>query len=263
VLSLSYKDACFQVADKPGAPAFFLFGVRKSGSSILNSMCHALADMNGVNFVDIPGVLFQKGHKVPEWQRDAALCTLVRPGNLYGGFRNFPFAIQGHEIFAASKKVLQVRDPRDALVSEYFSNAHSHSLPTSGAAREDLIKLRQEALASDIENYVRRTAPRFKQTLREYLTLKPGQDLKILRYEACIMRKRELLKELCSFFGWTATEAQLDAIVGWADIVPAEERPTEFIRRVRPGDHVEKLRPRAIKYLNELFAEEMAHFGYK
>jgi hypothetical protein len=45
-------------------------------------------------------------------------------------------------------------------------------------------------------------------------------------------------------------------------VIPAEENPTEFVRKVVPGDHREKLGIATIRRLDEMLADEMATFGY-
>jgi hypothetical protein len=263
MLSIRYKNLLdFEVADDPSKQIFFVFGVRKSGSSILNNIVHAIANMNGVNYVDVAGRLFHSGINVPVWQRDPELRVLLRPGNIYGGFRNFPIGLAGDEQLLKSKKVLMVRDPRDALVSEYYSNAYSHSVPDEGQARKDMLAQREEALRSAIEAYVLKMAPLLKRTLVEYRMVESGPAFKLLRYEDFITEKRALLAELCRFYSWTISEQQTNQILGWADIIPDTERPTEFIRKVIPGDHIRKLSLETIKRLNEIFADELAFYGY-
>ena len=46
------------------------------------------------------------------------------------------------------------------------------------------------------------------------------------------------------------------------DIVPKGENEDQHIRRVRPGDHLDKLRPDTIEQLNEIFAPFLDHYGY-
>ena len=260
--TIRYRTVDIQVADEPPKDICFVFGVRKSGSSILNNVVHAVAKMNGVHFVDIAGQLFQNGIPVRDWQRDADMGKLLKPGNVYGGFRNFPIGLAGDVTFNNSKKLLMVRDPRDALVSEYFSNAYSHSVPVSGETRNDMLALRDAALKSEIDAYVLKMAPLLRNTLREYTRLDDCNIHRTLRYEDVITRKRHLLSELCSFFSWSLSETQSNQILGWADIVPETEQPTEFVRKVTPGDYLQKLSPETISKLNDLFAAEMQHFGY-
>jgi hypothetical protein len=263
VRPVSYRGAVeYEVAEGGDAGPFFVLGVRKSGSSILNSMVQAVAEMNGLTFIDVAGKLFASGLPASEWQEDPGLCAILAPGNVYGGFRNAPKGFYKSPLYKSGKKILLVRDPRDALVSEYFSNAYSHSLPEGGDLREGMLALRQSALQSSIDAYVGDMARSLKRVLREYMPLAKDPLCRTFRYEEVIFRKGELLDEICAHFEWRLAPQQRAAILGWADVLPSEERPTEFIRRVTPGDHREKLSAEVIRRLDTLFAPEMKHFGY-
>ena len=263
-LKIRYKDAVeYEIVDDPAKEAYFVFGVRKSGSSILNSIMHALADFNGIRYVDVAGLLFEKGLRVPQWQADAELANIIHRGNLYGGFRNFPIGFQSHPLYLQGKKVLLVRDPRDALVSEYFSNAYSHSLPAGGEMKEEMEALRQAALRTQIADYVLKMAPQMKRTLREYAPLLKDKNLLLLKYEDSILKKRQMMDEVCRFFGWNLTDQHAANILGWADVIPSEERPKEFVRKVTPGDHLDKLTPAMIGQLNDMLKDEMSMLGYR
>jgi hypothetical protein len=257
-----FLDVEFDVADEPARPMFFLFGVRKSGSSIMNSMVTSLARMNALNYVDVAGQLFNAGISVAAWQRDAGMAQLLRGGNVYGGFRNAPLGLLGTAALQDSPLILLVRDPRDALVSEYFSNAFSHSLPEAGEARDQLLAERARAQNAQIGPYVLRMAPRLRETLREYIPLLSHPRMRLYHYETAILNKRWFLRDICEHFGWQVTDQQIGLILHWADVVPDVEHPTAFVRKVTPGDHVEKLDTPTITQLNEIFAEEMRLLGY-
>ena len=46
------------------------------------------------------------------------------------------------------------------------------------------------------------------------------------------------------------------------DVIPSKERSDEFVRRVIPGDHRDKLTPTTIDLLNHHFADFLTTFGY-
>jgi hypothetical protein len=259
---IGYFGVEFEITADDTRPAWFAFGLRKSGSSIMNSMVNALADMNGVRYVDVAGKLFEKGVTVRSWQNDAGMQTLLRGGNLYGGFRNAPLGLAGHPMVEAAPKILLVRDPRDALVSDYFSSAFSHSVPEGGVLRDVLLGDRSRALQATIGEWVLHRAPGFRQTIRDYEPFLATPGMLVYRYEQAILDKRWFLRDVCRHFGWTVTDEQLGLILGWADVMPDEERPTQFVRKVRPGDHRDKLDDKTIATLNEIFAAELEAFGY-
>jgi hypothetical protein len=262
MITITYKQVEFSLSADTAAPAYFVLGVRKSGSSILNNMVAALAQKQGLPFVDIPGQLFKAGRKVVEWQHDPAMATLLSGGNVYGGFRNCPIGLAQHRTYVASRKILLVRDPRDALVSEYFSNAFSHSLPREGNGRDQMLALRDEALKTSIESFVIERAPWMARTLSEYARLVNDPQLKLYRYEEVITHKRTLLESIGEHFAWRLDTQHLGEVLEWADVLPEEERPTAFVRHVLPGDHRNKLSPGVIARLDVLLAESMRLFGY-
>lgn len=261
-MEVTYQGVNFNLSDRVDAPHYFLLGVRKSGSSILNTMVNSLAKRQGIPFVDIPGQLFKAGHKAEVWQKDPSMSTLIRGGNLYGGFRNAPVGIADHPAFVKAAKVLMVRDPRDALVSEYFSNAYSHSLPSGGEGRANMEHIREVALSSSLETYVLSRAELLGRTMMEFAPLVHDERTRLFRYEDVILQKKQLLTDVSRHFGWSVDDKHLDLILNWADVVPGEERPKEFVRRVVPGDHKNKLSESAIAQLNLLLQTPMRTFGY-
>jgi hypothetical protein len=79
-----------------------------------------------------------------------------------------------------------------------------------------------------------------------------------------ILDKRPWLASMADHFGWhTGSPAFVDGMMGWADRVPAEEQSHEFIRRVVPGDHRNKLRPAVIRKLDGILRPAMELFGYR
>lgn len=260
--TVRYQSVDFSIEDDASKPIFFVLGVRKSGSSVMNTMVNALAKMNGVNYVDVPGMLFQAGVDVPTWQQDRDFEQIIRPGNVYGGFRNAPLAIATLPVTETALKILLVRDPRDALVSEYYSNAFSHSLPKEGAARDQLLLERAKAQQLALEDYVFRMAKPFRDTLRQYALFLSQPNLRLFKYEDAIMDKRRFLRSVCEHFGWRVSDHQLELIMSWADVIPSQEETTKFIRKVIPGDHLEKLSPSAINRLNAALHDELAMLGY-
>jgi hypothetical protein len=259
---ISFAGSEFTIRCDDTKPSYFGLGVRKAGSSIMNSMLAALAQWNDVNFVDIPGELFKAGVEVSTWQADGGLAKLVRGGNIYGGFRNAPTKLMDWPGFDAPLKILLVRDPRDALVSEYFSNAHSHSLPKSGTTLVRIMEEREKARQWAIEDYVFKMVPSYRDTLRQYAPFLGLKNLRVYKYERAILDKRWFLGDVCEHFGWTVTDHQLELIMSWAHVVPETEVPTQFIRKVKPGDHREKLSLKAINVLNQELRDELNMFGY-
>ncbi|HEY4775836.1 MAG TPA: sulfotransferase domain-containing protein [Xanthobacteraceae bacterium] len=261
------KGVKFSIDDARQGPAFFVLGVRKSGSSMFNRVCRLLAKYNSYNFVDVAGSMFSNNINVGLWNTDPSLNQLLLPGNVYGGFRNYPLSIAANPLFRDGKKVLLVRDPRDALVSEYFSNAYSHSVPSekiavAGGARQNILQQRQAALSTDIDSYVSQRAELMRATLVDYEPLLDDVNTKLFRYEDIIFNKGEMIEQIADHFGWSCKHKQVEAILGWVDVIPKVENPQQFIRKVTPGDHREKLSAMTLRHLDQVLRDVLATFGY-
>lgn len=246
------------VAERGPGP-FFSLGVRKSGSTLLHRIMGFLGRRNGLHPVDVPGTFFRQGLTVADWMR-CDLGPLLRPGNLHLGFRSFPGNIAEHPAFVGARKVFMFRDPRDALVSQYFSDAFSHRLPETGA--EAFARKRAEARATPIDAFVLGKARNLDRVLLAFRPLLDDPLCLVLRYEACVLEKRAMIARILAHFGWRCPEAELAALLAEVDEVPSEEDPRRFVRRVIPGDHREKLSPGTIARLEAILAPSMRAFGY-
>lgn len=258
-------DVSFDVATGLSGPAFFALGVRKSGSTLLHKIITFLAARNGVNAVDLPGTFFRKGLVVSHWQ-DLKVDALIQPGNIYTGFRAFPPALATAPGFQQGLKIYMFRDPRDALVSQYFSDAYSHDIPTEkesvGPGREIFLKKREAARQTDIEDYVMKHARALSNTLERYEPLLADPNCLVLRYEDYVFQKRRLVHKVLKHFGWTLMPGQVDTLMEMVDQVPQSEDKMKFVRKAVPGDHREKLTPETIKRLNNQLKTVLQTYDY-
>jgi tetratricopeptide (TPR) repeat protein/lipopolysaccharide biosynthesis glycosyltransferase len=260
------RRVAFEV-DRGGAgPASFVLGLSKCGSSLLNMLAQQLAKLNDRWFIDVGGKFFFENVLESDWKNDPGIGDLLYGGNVYGGLRAVPTAMAGHPTFRDGPKILLVRDPRDALVSLYFSDAYSHPIPARTEAASpttDLMeRLRRDALNSGIDDFVLRRAVWMRRDFLSYLGVARRPETMVVRYEDYIFRKPELVRLIARQFGLTVEDAQIDEMMIWADLRPATEDPSAFVRRVTPGDHRNKLRPETIAALDELLQPAMEAFGY-
>ena len=252
----------FAIDDTNDAPACFALGVRKSGSSVFSNITTAIARHNLRNVVDVPHAFFENGLTLADWNRADAIGAVVRPGNVYVGFRDAPDAIFDTPVFREGRAILLVRDPRDALVSEYFSNAYSHSLPKVGDSSVVAIE-RERALRSDVEAYVLSRIDDLNRTVARYAPILARDNVLIQRYEDVILAKRDWIAAIARHFALAAPAAFVGHVLGWADIRPTTEQPTEFVRKVAPGDHLEKLSAAAITEVNRRLDPVWGKLGYR
>lgn len=256
------KTLAFTVDPAGKRSACFALGVRKSGSSVFANITKALADHNRMRTVDIPAVMFEEGYRYSEWNSTPSLKNLLWKGNMYLGFRDAPTVFYNDPIFRAGKKILLVRDPRDALVSEYFSNAFTHSLP--GNSQDDSVVSveRKVARQTSVEEYSLQRVEHLNRTVMAYRPLLGDRQLLIMRYEDVILQKASWIRRIAAHFELDAPEELIMAIVGWADNLPDKENPQAFVRRVVPGDHRDKLSKAGIAAIEDRLSAIWKELGY-
>ncbi|GAB5377666.1 MAG: hypothetical protein AcusKO_41280 [Acuticoccus sp.] len=84
----------------------------------------------------------------------------------------------------------------------------------------------------------------------------------VRRYEDVIFQKAVFARDIAAVLSAEVAPQRLDAIAAQNDVRPDEERPTEHIRQVRPGNFAEHLSQEAQDYLRTKFAPIFARFGY-
>lgn len=257
----------FAMRPGPDRPPAFVLGFRKSGSSLLNMLCTELQRLNGWPALDLGGTMFRHNIAVPEWIDDPAWLPLIARGQMVHGLRVMPPLLLALPLFADAPKVLMVRDPRDALVSQYFSAAWSHAIPVDagreGRVAQHLLAEREQAQSVPIDRFVRDHVASFAAQMQLYNGVLGTPRLLVLRYEDWIFRKDALIRRLSRHFDLPVADAVIAQMLGWADRRPVHENPRDFVRRVAPGDHLGKLRRETIEALNAELRPVLATYGYR
>jgi hypothetical protein len=187
---------------------------------------------------------------------------LNRPGYVFGIFREFDPAFEGLDI-RENKKFLLIRDPRDMLVSLYFSMTGTHRMPKEGSARDVILEMQQLA-AQPISDFVRSppingVAGRY-QKYAEFC--RRDKNIILFHYEDVIFNKRNWALQLLKELNLSIPPERAIRISDAHDILPEDERTGQNIREVRPGGFRRHLDPGTIAYIEEMFAADMAFFGY-
>jgi hypothetical protein len=250
--------------DPPAAiDAFFLFGIHKCGSSLLNKLFVDICRINQIPDVPIPELAFQQSIPTEAWDNCTDLNSTILDGYCHRGYRHFPLFLTKSNLLNKRKKILLVRDPRDAIVSAYFSFAKSHILPQSGELLDNMLKSRESLKNMELENYAVAQAPGVKAAFNRYHDyLNDDQLLRVYRYEDFIFEKESWIKDMVDYLGLTLKPAQIQRIAEKHNIIPATEDASQHIRKVAPGDHREKLSSKCIAQLNELLAEVLERYNY-
>jgi hypothetical protein len=242
----------------------FAFSIHKAGSTLMYTMISQVCKAVQIPALSIPDMLFKEGIVSSEWENDQELLGLIEPGHIYYGFRFLPEILLNPQIRLREKKsVLLVRDPRDALVSEYYSlgGKHpSHCLPDKN--KEAFLERAKANADFDIDEYVLRKATNHLRKLTTYQSNLDFNRVLLRRYEEIYFDKRTFLIDIFAHFGLSVPIEVIEQVAAQNDIRPVEEDMSKHIRKGTPGDHREKLQKETIAKLNDIFGDTCSFYNY-
>jgi hypothetical protein len=162
--------------------------------------------------------------------------------------------------------ILTVRDPRDILVSKYFSTAFSHAVPEkTGNKRASFLKKREAAKNMSIDAFVLKEYPVVLSRFRAYKNelIEEYDNVTVLRYEDMITNYRGWLKRLAEGGGLNVSDPLFKRLTTeFEEKSVRSENKYRHVRKATAGDYKEKLQPETIHNLNEKFSPYMRFFGY-
>ena len=251
------------VTELAGGPRF-AFSIHKCGSTLMHSMIRAVCTRAEIPAISIPDLMFSNGILDPQWAADEALLPAFRRNILYFGFRHLPDILTAPDFdLRARRFVLLVRDPRDALVSQYFSygkKSGSHAIPAKNA--EEFRKRLEAAGDRLIDEYVLAASRNLHKKFEAYRDNLDFSKGLLRRYEDVFFDKETFLAEIFDHFKISVHRTIIAEVARDNDVRPEKEDETKHIRKGTPGDHAEKLQPATIATLNERFREVGAFYGY-
>ncbi len=245
-----------------GGGSVLAFSMAKAGSTLLFDILHDLAPQAGLAYFSPEDALWRVRRDIQPGLIDSAGVFQTR-GYCYGGFRVFPtYPIS---ILSEARAVLLVRDPKDMMVSNYFSNAFSHKPPSedeSSPAYQNFMKRRERIRNTDINDYVRTILGNYQKMLASYRGLWHRDTVLTFRYENVIQRKREWVEEIVQHYGWSLDAAAIDEVIERYDVFPDQEQPDSHVRQVSPGNYRNHLNDKTIGMVNAALVEDLQALGY-
>lgn len=248
-------------------PSILHFSINKAATQSIKSILKRCALENGMTPVEIHEYAFNSDfpfldHLSAEEMK--AYRHIFKPeGYLYSAFGGM---IEGIRQLDRYKTVFVGRDPRDILVSGYYSIAFSHSLPErKGDKFHRFMANRESARAVTIDAYVRSQAERVFQIFQRYqqLLLDRYDHVYVTTYEQMVTDFEAWLRQLLAYCELEVSEELFTAIVKENERrKPRTENIQHHMRKGRPGDYKEKLQPETIAYLNATFEPILRCFNY-
>jgi len=249
----------------PPRASSFAFGMHKGGSTMLHTFFDIATRLSGIRSISASNILFRAGVTDEEYALDASIKDFFLDNKaVFIGFRYIPLFMLGAKgDFLNHKAIVLVRDPRDCVVSAYFSFLKSHVVHADIAAgsAQSILSERARHQSTTIDEYCLAEMHRFVGELHGYAYF-AHENLRIYRYEDIIFDKRNFLAGALEYMGLDVREEAFETALQKVDVIPEAEMPDAHIRNVTPGDYKTKLKRETIEILNAEFRESLELFGY-
>lgn len=228
-------------------------GLHKSGTMFLYQLFHRLARARKIAFYSSNRLEPNADEITPDIDHDFCLCPIRtfanEPGPFHDGLR--------------VKRIFHVRDPRDILVSQYYSYGWRHCEEGFDQGR---IRQRETIRSMSIDEYVLNQKSVLQPLKLHYADLihrQPYELRQVVRYEEMVLDfPRWLERVMQPFeFHFPALVKKRFAIRFRNEFRP-DDNPQSHKRSVVPGDYLVHLQPKTISQLNEILEPELRALNY-
>lgn len=161
--------------------------------------------------------------------------------------------------------LLMLRDPRDVMVSEYYSVAYSHPLSLNQKRKEELLNRRNIVREKTIDEYVIEKAPHYHKVYSEYCNhLVKNKNTFVLKYEDFMLNFDSWLNQLEQCLKINISQEDRFFLYelkgGSGNII---ENKLNHIRKGIPGDYKNKLTEETQNFLDSKFQDILLTLHYE
>ena len=239
----------------------FIMTIHKAASSFVGAeVIPVLAKAQGFEFVDISAKAFKAGANYRETVLQH-MSTLESPGHCFGPFRG-PMVLKMLDI-SNNRLLVHVRDPRDCVVSAYYSFGYSHTIPPGKEEKKNFMERRERIRSQNIDDYAVEEIGAVVKRLRTYMRHARRADRHLIsRYEDMVLDFPTWVRRVSAFIGGSDGSAAVEELERKVSFETKGEDIYKHKRQVLPGDHRRKLKSETIVQLNEICGDLLETFGY-
>ena len=178
---------------------------------------------------------------------------------VFGGF------VENIDRLDQYKIVLSIRDPRDILVSDYYSKAFSHPVPPENSGKTDkFLEERRQAQSITIDEFALINSDKILNIYRKYTqNLLDRKNVGALKYELMINDYSLFLDKLAFHSGLELPSKLKNALINKFELNKVKkEDKNKHNRKGIAGDYKQKLENSTIEKLNLTFKDILQTYGY-
>jgi hypothetical protein len=246
----------FTLPIKQGRPSVVFFSCHKAGSSIGLKYLKKLARENEVKHINYDAYVSSVSPESKPLFQDAdfqkrAYAKQEYFFGCYRFYRNIP-NLDDYKV------ILLLRDPRDVLVSYYYSMKYNNTIHQ----KKGLV-LRKRLQHVGLDDYVLEIVPRFKKVYEDYVTHLLGKEnVYFSKFEDLLADSKKWLTEASDHCGMECSVELRSQIGLGITAKPKKETKHKHHRKAQPGEFKEKLQDATIEKINKEFGEVIKALNY-
>lgn len=247
-------------------PSVIFYTTHKCASVFANNLFTTIADNSEYQFKNYASAISRLGDRVDmsdsyEDFLEKAYDQLYKTkGEIYAPQRR-PLDFPGREKF---KHIFFLRDPRDVLVSAYYSFGYSHEPPKGESRQQIFYERRKKIQEQGIDHYARDAAVNYLLPLYEkYKVLLETSELYLyLNYDEFKDNTTNFVQKIANFLEVDIPEQQVKQIADEASPIQQNHNTNQHKRSGKSQQYLEELESDTIHKLNETFADVLFYWNF-
>lgn len=240
---------------KSQRPSILHYTINKAASTFTQSVIHELAIAHGLIHVNYQRYLLigNLNQRNELYNPKRIKIAFNKNGIYYGALRKLVDIPQLNQY----RVVLVIRDPRDVLVSQFYSAKFTHPI-----VNKVHITNREEMRNRTIDEHVLFTTPRFLKTYTEYCDhLVGNSEVLVLKYEDMVANFAQWINQLADHLQLDKHPEIISKIISRTDFSTTKGKIAHK-RQVSPGNYKTALKPTTIDTLNQKFSDILTKLEY-
>jgi hypothetical protein len=258
--------------DKP--PSVLFFTTHKCASTFIPPLFKTITRNSNYKIKDYAGAIWELGDKIDlgqdqelfsipkqyQFLEEAADELFFKRGDIYVPLRwavDFPERNRLKHIFF-------LRDPRDVLVSSYYSLGFTHAWPKNSKSRKHFQAKRKFTQQKGIDNYVLSVATSWLGRYLKYKQLlETSNSYLYLKYDHFQSDTTDFIKQIIKYLDICVPNQEIEKLSLSATPIQAVKDNTKHKRSGKSKQYLEELKPETVEELNKTFKDILSYWQFE
>jgi len=255
--------------EKKTASVLF-YTTHKCASTFMSKLLIKLSSKIEYDFNDYANAIWDLGDNIAIGQGNKGYLLrfleknydrlFYQKGEIYGPLR-FPVNFPNRQAF---KHIFFLRDPRDVIVSSYYSFGFSHPLPTNNMRKKNFLSLREEIQKKGIDQHALDFADELITRYNGFRHLRETCDGYIyLRYDEFANDTRNFILNLAKYLNVELQKQELDMLCKEAAPIQENIKDDKHKRSGKSRQFISELKPETQAILNDKFRDTLKYWEFE